>query len=217
MAAVTNQLIRLTYIPRIVVYLGAALTLVVTREPTGLQQYLLVLLILVIPHVVQFINIRFFNYSAAARYVMVVDAAMVGTLIVAMEFNILGSLTFAVCLIMGTLMIAPPAMLLLNLMIVLLICGLFFSPENFNLMSNVQDLFNAVLLLSFCAVVAWLCFRHTSRLVEVRHDIGEKNKNLKKQNTRLQPYISDLVFRSAAADVAINGRKRYLTVFFLGH
>ncbi len=214
MAAVTNQLIRLTYIPRIVVYLGAALTLVVTRGPTDLPQYLLALLILFIPHLVQFINIRFFNHSAAARYVMVVDAAMVGTLIVAMDFNVLGSLTFAVCLIMGTLMIAPPAMLLLNLMIVLSICGLFFSPENFTLMSNVQDLFNAVLLMSFCAVVAWLCFRHTSRLVEVRHNIGEKNKNLKKQNTRLQPYISEQVFRSAADDIAINGRKRYLTVFF---
>ena len=51
-------------------------------------------------------------------------------------------------------------------------------------------------------------------LVEVRHNIGEKNKNLKKQNTRLQPYISEQVFRSAADDIAINGRKRYLTVFF---
>ncbi|HAK53168.1 MAG TPA: hypothetical protein DCM54_14885 [Gammaproteobacteria bacterium] len=172
---------------------------------------MLIITVLLYPHLLLLVSRRFFNHSSGARYSMLVDAVLVSLLIVFMDFNLLASLTFFVCLIISTLLICPPVLLLLNTSIVVSVGAIFFSPENVMEPSWVQDVMSACLLVSFSGFVAFLCFRYRSLLVEDHQRAGKRNEVLQ---SRLKPYISQQVFHSITENQMIPSRRCHLTVFF---
>ena len=94
-------------------------------------RWLLIIAVVVFPHVAFRLSRRYFNHAKGARLSMLADGFLVGVLIVAMNFNLLVSVCMVTCLVMGTLLICPPVMLLVNLAIVGGICAAFFTPEHF--------------------------------------------------------------------------------------
>ncbi len=214
MAAQTNKLVRFTYAPRVVVYLGVMLAVAASSVLEPGQRYALIALALLFPHLVYFSCLRFFNHASGARYAMMVDAVVVGILIVAMKFDLLASLSFLVCLITGTLLIAPPIVLAGCLVIVSLICGVSLSFHQVIAPGEVGNLFSAIPLMSFSGIAAYLCFRYTTGLVEGHREVGAENTVLLRRSSRLQPYISQHVFRTIADDNAVASQRRHLTVFF---
>jgi adenylate cyclase len=209
----TNQLIRFTYGPRVVVYFFVVCTLAAAPHVSA-GMYLLMAVALIMPHMIFLVSRRLINSADGARYVMLVDAALVGALIVALQFDVLATLSFLVCLVFGTLLIAPPRILGLNLAVVMLVCSPFITEGQLTALSSTQDFYSAVLLVSFSAVVAFLCFRYTSVLVEGSRAMSQENLLLDRRNSRFQPYITHEVFRSIAADTDIATRREHLTVFF---
>jgi len=208
----TNRLIQFIYYPRVAVYLGVAATLLVSDTVIDeLTRWILVVVVVVFPHVAFRASRRYFNRAKGARFSMLADAMLVGVLIVAMDFNLLVSVSMATCLVMGTLLICPPAMLLANLAIVAVICSVFFSPGQGIGGSWMQEAISVFVLLGFNGFVAFLCFRYTSSLVDVHRTVGEKHAL---QQHRLRPYISEQVLFSITADEAIDSRRKHLTVFF---
>ena len=209
----SNRLIQFIYCPRVAVYLGVAVTLLVSNTIVAeTVRWLLIIAVVVFPHVAFRLSRRYFNHAKCARFSMLADGFFVGVLIVAMNFNLLVSVCMVTCLVMGTLLICPPVMLLVNLAIVGGICAAFFTSEHAVVGSWMQEAISVFVLLGFNGFVVFLCFRYTSRLVDVQPSAGKQHALLKHQ---IRPYISYQVLFSITEDQAIASRSKRLTVFFL--
>ena len=208
----TNRLIQFIYYPRVAVYLGVAVTLLVSDTVVvEAMRWVLVAVVVVFPHVVYRVSRRYFNHPKGARFSMLADGLLVGVLVVTMNFNLLVSVCMATCLVMATLLICPPVMLLANLAIVVMICSVFFTPGLRVVDSWMQEVISILVLLGFNGFVAFLCFRYTSTLVDVHRSAGKKHALLQH---RLRPYISERVLFSITTDEIIASRRKHLTVFF---
>ena len=117
-------LLVLPIVPRVVVYLGDALTLSLSHK-SSFGSAMLTIIALLYPHLLLCMSRRFFKHSTGARYSVLVDLVLVASLIVVMDFNLRASLTLFVCLIISTLLICPLVVLLMNIFIVFFVCGFF--------------------------------------------------------------------------------------------
>lgn len=207
-----NRLIQFTYYPRVAVYLGVAVTLLVSDTVNvEAARWVLVVIVIAFPHGIFLVSRHCFNHANGARFSMLADGLLVGPLIVAMNFNLLVSVCMATCLVMGTLLICRPVMLLANVAIVGVICGVFFQPAHGPVGSWMQEVISVFVLLGFSGFVAFLCFRYTSTLVDVHRAVGERHAL---QQSRIRPYISEQVLSSITADETIASKRKHLTVFF---
>jgi len=208
----SNRLIQFIYCPRVAVYLGVAVTLLVSDTiVVEAMRWALVVVVVVYPHVAFRVSRRYFNHAKGARFSMLADGLLVGFVVVVINFNPLVSVCMVTCLVMGTLLICPPVMLLANLAIVGVICSVFFTPGHEVVGSWMQEVISVVVLLGFNGFVAFLCFRYTSTLVDVRRSAGKKHALLQH---RIRPYIADQVLFSITENQAIASRRKHLTVFF---
>jgi class 3 adenylate cyclase len=157
------------------------------------------------------------NSAQGARISLLVDACLIGLMIVQAEFNALASVAFVSGLVMSTLMIAKPGYLLLNLGLLILSTSLSYlllSPDVYVEGRLVTNLLSATLIVGFGGLVASLGFVETSDLASKRRATDREKKLLQGTFDRLRPYVSSqLVSSLESADTIATCRKR-ITVFF---
>mgnify|MGYP006172574361 FL=1 len=75
----TNRLVQFIYYPRVAVYLGVAVTLLVSDIVIDeLTLWVLVIVVIVFPHIAFRVSRRYFNRAKGARFSMLTDALLVG-------------------------------------------------------------------------------------------------------------------------------------------
>jgi adenylate cyclase len=214
-----HYLIQTTYRPRIFAYGIAAMLLGTKMYYTGLSVPYLFFLIFLLAH--PHLNYYFFgllkNSAQGARISLLVDAWLIGLMIVMAEFNALASVAFVSGLVMSTLMIAKPGYLVLNLASLILSVCLWY----FLLMPNVDvegrlvtNVLSSALIVGFGGLIASLGFVETSDLENKRRATNRKMNVLQGTFDRLRPYVSSqLVSSIESADSIATSRKR-ISVFF---
>lgn len=208
------QLAELIYLPRVVVYLGVAAILCTGRWPGS---FLWITLSLVLPHFLHLVSIRYLRSLAGVRSTLIIDGLFVGALIATTGFGLLPGVVLVTCLVVCTLVIAPPAHLILNLlaMVVAMIFTTGVAPlpaaPSGAFEYPAADLVSATVLVCFMAVVARLCFTGTATLVRDHQDAREL---LISGQTRLRPYVARQVLHQVALGAEVPTVRRHLTVFF---
>jgi class 3 adenylate cyclase len=214
-----HHLIQSTYQPRIFAY-GVAVVLLGSKMfYTGFSvpTILFLFFLLAHPHLNYYLFGLLKNSARGARISLMVDAWLIGLMIVMAEFNALASVAFVSGLVMSTLMIAKPGYLLLNLGLLILSTSLSYlllSPDVYVEGRLVTNLLSSALIVGFGGLVASLGFVETSDL-ESRRRATDREKNvLQGTFDRLRPYVSSqLVSSLESADTIATCRKR-ITVFF---
>lgn len=160
---------------------------------------------------------RLSNTAMGARYALLPDGCLVGVMIVVAEFNLLVCVAFVAALVMGTLMVAKPRMLAVNLGLLLASCCvsyLFLEPNIYTQGWLVTNILSSVLIIGYGGLVASLGFAETSDLEKRRREIDRDRFAIQGIYNRLRPYVSPQL--AASLEIAGNmpTTRKKITVFF---
>ncbi len=214
-----HHLIQSTYRPRIFAYGVAVVVLGSKMFYTGFSAPYAFFLIFLLahPHLNYYLFGLLKNSAQGARFALLVDAWLIGLMIVLVEFNALASVAFVSGLVMSSLMIARPGYLLLNLGLLVLSTSLSYlllAPDIYVEGHLATNLLSCVLIVGFSGLVASLGFVETSDLENKKRATDREKHVLQGTFDRLRPYVSSqLVSSLESADSIATCRKR-ITVFF---
>ncbi len=200
------QLAELIYLPRVVIYLGVAVILCTGRWPGSLM---LVVSSLVWPHFLHLISVRCLRSQTQVRLTLGLDSLFVGALVVTTGFSLLPGIVFVTCLVVCTLVVSPPALLIVNMFAVTVVPLSVGLPGGW--VYPATEVVSALVLVCFMAVVARLCFVGTIAMVQDHRDVRER---LLMGQTRLEPYVAQQVMQHVARGAVVPTVRRHLTVFF---
>ncbi len=178
---------------------------------------LFLVFLLAYPYVHRFICGHVKNDAVGARYGLLPDGALVGIMIIVAEFNLLVSVAIIAALVMGTLMVAKPRMLMINIGILLVSCGLSYLILDPNISTQgwlLTNIFSSILIVGYGGLVASLGFLNTSDLENRRREIDQDRILLQGIYNRLRPYVSPQLAASLETVGNMPTTRKKLTVFF---
>jgi len=178
---------------------------------------LALMFLIVYPYVAYGLSQRYFNSSSAARWSMLIDSLLVGILIILNKFYLMSAVTYMTFLAVSTAVIAGPAMVVLNLSIVMLVAGAgwwFGAPAQTE--NEVWiDIGFALAILIYTGYVSWLVFGVTRAMGISRRDERSVRQSLEQMTLHLKRYISPQLFSTlATASGTQTTNRRQLTVCF---
>jgi len=196
-------LVRAIYFPRICAYFFATLVTFWGIRPANLEtgQISLLMWLIAYPHLQFFVVSRRFNHEHGARISMLVDGLMVGVLIVANHYHFIGSISFVASLMMSTLIIARFPMVLANIGLTLLVCGLGYRLNIDSGLVNYSDgkeTAAASLVMVYSALVAGLGYRTTMLLGEKRKQLSIASDEIATISDKLRRYVSPQLYTRLA-------------------
>ncbi|MCZ6501125.1 MAG: adenylate/guanylate cyclase domain-containing protein [Gammaproteobacteria bacterium] len=183
----------------------------------SLPYVLFLIFLLAYPHLNSFICGYIRNTAVGARYSLLPDGCLVGTMIVVAEFNLLVCVAFIAALVMGTLMVAKPRMLVINLGLLLAsscLSYIFLEPDIYAQGWFVTNLLASVLIVGYGGLVASLGFVETSDLEKRRREIDRDRLLLQGIYNRLRPYVSPQLAASLEVVGNMPTSRKKITVFF---
>ncbi|MCH7742234.1 MAG: hypothetical protein IIB71_06175 [Proteobacteria bacterium] len=178
---------------------------------------LFLMCLLVYPHFNSYFCGRVSNTAAGARYALLPDGCLVGVMVVVAEFNLLVCVAFVAALVMGTLMVAKPRMLIINLALLLASGALsivFLEPDVNTEGWPVTNILSSILIVGYGGLVASLGFVETSDLEKRRREIDRDKFALQGIYNRLRPYVSPQLVASLEIAGNMSTSRKKITVFF---
>lgn len=214
----THFLVRIIYQPRVLIYgLSAAITASgMHYDSPSVVEAGFCLFLLIYPHVAFRLMRRYFNGANYARYSLLVDAVLVGLLIIVNELHLMASVSFVAALVMSTLVVAGPGVLTMNLGIIAIAVAAAAAGnvEPYGEPRPVTDALSALAVVVYGGLVGHIGFNETVSLIRRRAGMSHRQRKLETMTDRLRRYISPQVFSSLTGEESVSTRRRRLTVFF---
>lgn len=206
----SQYLVKVTHWPRVLAYLFAAAILFAVDEKLPAA------FVLVYPHFVNGVLRRADCDDRTVKMSMLLDALIVGQLVAAIDFHLLGSVALTTLLVISMLVIAGPWSLAVGLPLLGMsavsrhLAGTSAGPP-----ASMQavDLVSLISLIGYVTVVSYLVYRETRRLHYRRREESWVRRNLETQQLRLKPFLAPQLMTREMDNVSATYRKR-LTVFF---
>ncbi len=216
-----HYLVKAIYKPRVVAYGFSALVSFSQVSDWGNLSglaFAFMVICLVYPHCAFWVCGIYFNSAVGARYSLLIDAVLVGCLIILNGFYLFASVSFIVALTLSTLIIAKPGYMVLNGVILcsVVVSGLLMGAPLQQDGSIATDILCSFSLVSYACIVAFLGFKATENLGTSRQQARQSNLRLDGMNGYLKRYISPQIYStiSSTHEEELKTRRKRLTVFF---